>query len=257
MKRLNYIVIALILATLSSKSAFALNCVSTAYGNLCSGAPLDYDVRKTVSKTAGSEGTDRITGISQGDTFTFYFRVSNNTLNEVTLTLEDNLPSNLERVGGIGYTEKVTLYPKSRKTLEMVVKVKDSEFQNKNFFQKCVVNKANLYKDKDLKDSATATVCYGKGFGSKLSGIVSNDVLGADTPGVVRPVDEDNTYIFGQNTTINNYFNNFYNFSFGLLNFNFNIGEYLNGCYKALNDQFSSFFIKQWLLFTFWILRGF
>lgn len=249
---------ALILATLGSKSAYALNCVSTAYGNLCSSAPLDYDIRKTVSKTAGSEGTDRITGISKGDTFTFYFRVSNNTLNEVTLNLEDNLPSTLERVSGIGYTEKVTLYPKSRKTLEMVVKVKDSEFQTSNFFQKCVVNKANLFKDKDLKDSSTATVCYGKGFGSKLSGAFLNDVLGAGTPGVTRPIDDSNGYIFEQTTTtINNYFNNFYNFSFGLFNFNFNVGEYLNGCYKALNDQFSSFFIKQWLLFTFWILRGF
>ena len=255
MKRLKFLTIALILATVGSKSAFALNCVSTAYGNLCSGAPLDYDVRKTVSKTADSEGSDRIANVSQGDTFTFYFRVSNNTLNEVTLNLEDNLPSVFERVSGISYTEKVTLYPKSRKTLEMVVKVKDSEFKNNNFFQKCVVNKAYLYKDKDLKDTATATVCYGKGFGSKLTGTFQNDVLGAGTPGVVRPTDEENNLIFGQNTTINNYFNNFYNFTFSLFNFNFNIGEYINSCYNSLNTHFSSFLIKQWLLFTFWLFR--
>jgi hypothetical protein len=45
----------------------------------------------------------------------------------------------------------------------MSVKVKDSEFEGKKNFEKCVINKAYIYKGDKEKDSSTATVCFGDG----------------------------------------------------------------------------------------------
>lgn len=262
MKKANLLILPIIfIATLMGKSAFALNCVNTAYGNLCSSAPVDYELRKTVSKSNSSTGLTRIDNIKQGDTFVFYFKISNNTLNEVTLKLEDNLPASLERVGGVGETETVVLFAKSKKILEMEVKVKDSEFANKENFQKCVVNKGYLYKDTNLQDSSTATVCFGKGLGSKIvSGTLYDGVLGSSTPAVLKPVVENEIFYINQYFSFDKYFNMFNNnnFNFGFLNINFNpvidaCKAYLNG----LNGLFDGFFFKQWVLFTLWVIRGF
>ncbi len=160
--------------------AFA-SCDSSAYGttgSTCSNS--EFNLEKRVIKSGTSEDKKKITGVNKGDTFTFEFKIENKTSNEVTLNLEDNLPSEFEKVSGIGYTEEVKLDAKSRKTLEMVVKVKDSEFANKSNFEKCVVNKAYISKDKDQKDSSTATVCFGEGVANTLPKTgPENIVLGA------------------------------------------------------------------------------
>ena len=180
MKKFKLYVLAFLVAAVSSKSAFALNCVNTAYGSLCSSAPADFELRKTVSKLNSSETKDRLLGVKKGDTFVFYFKVTNNTLNDITLKLKDDLPFEYERVSGSTFTETVNLFPKSSKTVEMVVKVKDSEFANKSNFEKCVVNKAYISKDKDQKDSSTATVCFGEGVANTLPKTgPENIVLGA------------------------------------------------------------------------------
>lgn len=249
------------MASLSFKSVYALNCVNTAYGNLCTSAPVDYEIRKTVSKSNSSTGLTRIDNVKQGDTFIFYFKISNNTLNEVTLKLEDMIPSAFERVGGIGETESVVLFAKSKKILEMQVKVKDSEFKGKNNFQKCVVNKAYLYKDTNLQDSSTATVCYGIGLGSKVIPGTWDTVLGSSTPTVMNPVNETENFIFfSQYFSFDRYINMFnnINFNFGFININLNpIIDSFKGTLNAVNDQFAGFFIKQWVLFTLWLIRGY
>lgn len=210
-------------------SVYAVNCVDTAYGSLCSNSISDFDLNKTVSKSNSTDRKERITGIKKGDSFIFYFRIKNNTLNEATVSLQDNLPTELERVGGIGYTEKVVVFPKSDKIVEMTVKVKDSEFLNRSFFEKCVVNKAYIYKDKDLKDTSTATVCYGDGFATAPSLFGSdNKVLGSSlaTPSTSPTVDT--SYI-----TNNYFFNTVVNTDYYSL---FNIGYF-----TGLGDSFKNF----------------
>ena len=176
MKKLKLVILPLLLATSSITMAFA-SCSSSGYGTTCTNS--DYNLTKTVVKNGSTEDKEKITGVKKGDTFTYEFKVENKTSNEVTLNLVDNLPSEFERVSGIGNTEKIVLGSKSSKTLEMLVKVKDSEF-NKTNFEKCVVNKAYLYKDGSEKDSSTATVCFGEGVISKLPQTgPENFVLGA------------------------------------------------------------------------------
>ena len=168
MKKIKLLVLPAMLYVSAITTAFA-SCNSSAYGaygSSCSNS--EYNLEKTVTKSGTSEDKKKITGVSKGDTFTFSFMAENKTSNEVTVNLTDNLPSEFERVSGIGYTEEIKLGSKSRKTLEMVVKVKDSEFDNKTNFEKCVVNKAYISKDKDQKDSSTATVCFGEGVAQTL-----------------------------------------------------------------------------------------
>lgn len=180
MKKIKLLVLPVLFYVSTITMAFA-SCDSSAYGttgSTCSNS--EFNLEKTVSKAGSTENNKKVTGIKKGDTFTFSFKVENKTSNEVTLNLEDNLPSEFEKVSGIGYTEEVKLGAKSRKTLEMVVKVKDSEFANKSNFEKCVVNKAYITKDKDQKDSSTATVCFGEGVANTLPKTgAENMVLGA------------------------------------------------------------------------------
>lgn len=177
MNKLKLVILPLLLATSGITMAFA-SCSSSGYGTTCTNA--DYNLTKTVVKNGSQENKEKITGVKKGENFTYKFKVENKTSNEVTLNLVDNLPSEFERISGIGNTEKITLGAKSNKTLEMVVKVKDSEFVNKTNFEKCVVNKANLYKEGSEKDTSTATVCFGDGVVSKLPQTgPENFVLGA------------------------------------------------------------------------------
>jgi hypothetical protein len=180
MKKIKLFVLPILVYVSTITMAFA-SCDSSAYGttgSTCSNS--EFNLEKTVRKSGASEDKKKITGINKGETFTFEFKVENKTSNEVTLNLEDNLPSEFEKVSGIGYTEEVKLNAKSRKTLEMVVKVKDSEFVNKSNFEKCVVNKAYISQDRDQKDSSTATVCFGEGVANTLPKTgPENIVLGA------------------------------------------------------------------------------
>jgi len=226
-------------------SAYAVNCIDTAYGSLCSNSISDFDLNKTVSKSNSTDRKEKITGVKKGDNFIFYFRVKNNTLNEATVSLQDNLPKELERVSGIGYTERIVVFPKSDKIVEMTVKVKDSEFLNKSFFEKCVVNKAYIYKDSDLKDTSTATVCYGDGFAAAPMLFGSdNKVLGTSlaTPSASPTVDT--TYI-----TNNYFFNTVINTDYYSL---FNIGyftslgnSFMDFC-GSIQSKFNNLNVTEW-----------
>jgi uncharacterized protein YxeA len=162
MKKYLFVLSALCLIVSYSNIVFA-NCSSYGGSTSCTENGKEYDLQKRVKKTESSEKEQKITGIKKGDTFTFVFKVENLKNEQETLKLIDNLPSEFERVSGIGFTEEITLKSKESKNLEMVVKVKDSEFENKSNFEKCVVNKAYLKKGDETKDTSTATVCFGDG----------------------------------------------------------------------------------------------
>lgn len=164
----NLIVLSFALASNANASC------SGSYGSSCSDS--GYDLTKRVSFNGG-DSKQKVTGIKKGDTFKYTFKVENKTNETKTLKLVDNLPSELERVGGIGFTEEIKLDKNSSIKLEMDVKVKDSEFENKTNFEKCVVNTAHLYKDDVKKESSSATVCYGEGIAKTLPETGANDIL--------------------------------------------------------------------------------
>ena len=79
------------------------------------------------------------------------------------MKMKDILPDELIKVGGSGLTEYFDNFEPGE-TEEFVIKaeIKDSEFDRKDF-EKCVVNKAEVYFGDRFEGSDTATVCYGKG----------------------------------------------------------------------------------------------
>jgi hypothetical protein len=150
-----------VFASIFVTSAHA-ECNNSGYGSSnCDNNEKDYDLEKKVTKSNGDSKEEKITNIKKGENFIYTFRIKNNSDEEVTLKLVDNLPNEFERVSGIGFTEDVKISKNSSKTLEMAVKVKDSEFEGKSNFEKCVINKAYIYKGDKEKDSSTATVCFG------------------------------------------------------------------------------------------------
>lgn len=77
------------------------------------------------------------------------------------MKMEDFLPDELERVGGDGLTEYWGDFePGEIKTFYIDAKVNSSEFDRENF-EKCVVNKAEVRYSNKFEGADTATVCYG------------------------------------------------------------------------------------------------
>jgi len=157
---------------------FVLNVNAECSGSYGSGSCSNsgYNLTKRVS-VKDESGKQKITGIKKGQVFKYTFNVENKTNETKTLKLIDNLPKELERVNGIGFTEEVKLEKNSSVKLYMEVKVKDSEFENKSNFEKCVVNTAELYKDGSKKESSSATVCYGEGVANTLPETGANEIF--------------------------------------------------------------------------------
>lgn len=163
MKFLKVIVLSAFVALISTNTVFA-ECNNSGYGSSnCDDNKKDYVVEKKVTRSSADKKEEKITNVKKGENFIFTFKIRNNTNEEVTLKLTDNLPKEFERISGIGFTEDVKISKNSSETLEMVVKVKDSEFEGKTNFEKCVINKAYVSKGDKERDSSTATVCFGDG----------------------------------------------------------------------------------------------
>jgi tRNA threonylcarbamoyladenosine modification (KEOPS) complex Cgi121 subunit len=162
MKKYLFVLSVLSILFVSNFNIVFANCSSYGGSTTCTDEK-DYDLQKRVKESDSDKKEQKITGIKKGENFIFVFKVENYKNEEETLKLIDNLPSEFERVSGIGFTEEIKLNGKESKELEMVVKVKDSEFENKTNFEKCVVNKAYLKKGEETKDTSTATVCFGEG----------------------------------------------------------------------------------------------
>jgi len=150
------------------------DCFGSYGSNSCSNS--GYNLSKRVS-LKDEEAKQKIIGIKKDQVFKYTIQVENKTGESKTLKLIDNLPNELERVSGIGFTEEITLAKNSSVKVFMEVKVKDSEFENKTNFEKCVVNTAELYKDGSKKESSSATVCYGEGIAKNLPETGPNEIF--------------------------------------------------------------------------------
>lgn len=107
---------------------------------------------------------DKVTGVKKNETVEFRITVKNVGETEVdNMKMKDKLPSELERAGGDGLTESWGNFaPGETKTFKIRATIKGSEFDRENF-DKCVVNKAELYFGDKFEGADTATVCFGKG----------------------------------------------------------------------------------------------
>jgi len=92
------------------------------------------------------------------------FRIEIKNVGEVEtddMKMEDFLPEEMYRVGGNGLTEYWEDFePGETKTFYIDAKIDSDEFDRDNF-DTCVVNKAELRYDGDFEGADTATVCYG------------------------------------------------------------------------------------------------
>lgn len=120
-----------------------------------------FEIEKKVRKEGNSEWKDKVTSVDKGEIIEFRIRVKN--VGEVetdNMKMTDNLPSSMERVGGDGLTEYFDNFaPGDREEFVIKAKVKDSEYDRKNF-DKCVVNIAELEFGDKHEGSDDATVCY-------------------------------------------------------------------------------------------------
>ncbi|KKS21914.1 MAG: hypothetical protein UU80_C0017G0015 [candidate division WWE3 bacterium GW2011_GWA1_41_8] len=136
---------ALIVGVLVSGTAYAEGDCEPTYGG---GEKCVFNKSFEIEKEAriGDSGDfkDKVTGVEEDDTVHFRIRIKNVGDIEVDeMKYEDFLPEEMERA------------------VEFIIKakIKESEFDRKNF-DKCIVNKVELtYKD-DFEGSDTATVCY-------------------------------------------------------------------------------------------------
>ncbi len=122
----------------------------------------NFDIEKKVRKAGDDSWKDKVTGVDEDEIVEFRIKVKNDGEVDVDdMKMTDKLPKEMERVGGDGLTEYWDDFDEGEtKTFIIRAKVKDSEYDRKNF-EKCVVNKAEVEYNGDEEASDTATVCYG------------------------------------------------------------------------------------------------
>jgi len=138
----------------------------------------NFDIEKKVRKVGDDSWKDKVTGVKKDEVVEFKIKVKNAGEVDVDkMKMTDKLPKELERVGGDGLTEYWDDFDEDEtKTVVIKAKVKDSEYDRKNF-EKCVVNKAIVEYKGDQEASDTATMCYGDGEPTELPKTGGNTVV--------------------------------------------------------------------------------
>jgi uncharacterized repeat protein (TIGR01451 family)/LPXTG-motif cell wall-anchored protein len=140
-----------------------------------------FDIEKKVRIEGDSKWKDKVTA-EKGDVIEFKIKVKNTgEVEKSGMKMWDKLPKELERVGGSGLTEYFDNFePGETKTYTIKVKIETSEFDRKDF-DKCVVNKAEVWFEDHKEGSSTATVCYSDSKPKELpkTGAESTAAMGA------------------------------------------------------------------------------
>lgn len=126
-----------------------------------------FEIDKEVRiEDSGDDWEDKVTDVKSDDVIEFKITVKNKSDDEAddfdNMKISDFLPKELEKVGGAGLTEYWDDFaPGDSKSIVIKAKIKSSEFDRDDNFEKCVVNKAEVEWDDEFEGSDTATVCYG------------------------------------------------------------------------------------------------
>lgn len=128
-----------------------------------------YDDHGECDKDDDEGWKDKVTDVEEGDVVEFKIKVKNDGEVDVdNMKMSDKLPKEMTRLGGDGLTEYWDDFEAGEtKKFYIYAKVDDDEFDRENF-EKCVVNKAEVEYDGDEEASDTATVCYGDSKPSEL-----------------------------------------------------------------------------------------
>lgn len=159
-KLISALVVAGVAGVLSGGTAYA-GCTSNYGGGETCIYNKNFDIEKKVRKEGDDSWKDKVTGVDEDEVVEFKIKVKNEGEVDVDdMKMSDKLPKEMERVGGDGLSEYWDDFEAGEtKTFVIKAKVKDSEYDKDNF-EKCVVNKAEVLYDGEDEASDTATVCY-------------------------------------------------------------------------------------------------
>ena len=182
------LLIGFLIIALLPREAFAAACEPNYGGGENCTFEKTFRVRKKVRIEGDDSWKDKVIDVKKGKVVEFRVEVQNTGEIEVDkMKMSDNLPDELNKVGGSGLTEEWDNFePGESKKFIIKAKINDSEFDAKNF-EKCVVNEAKAKQDKKDVGSDSATVCYGNGEITELprTGAGSNIILSLTGFGLV------------------------------------------------------------------------
>ncbi len=150
-------------------TVYADNCESNYGGGETCLVNKRFKIEKSVKVEGDDNWKDKVT-LDKGDkdkTILFKVKITNMSDNTGDVTfdnmkMEDFLPKELHKVGGDGLTEEWDNFkPGQTKTFEIEAKIDSDEFDRKESFEKCVVNKAEVRWEGEFEGADTATVCFG------------------------------------------------------------------------------------------------
>jgi len=146
--------------TISTNTAYA-DCEPTYGGGETCIYNKAFEIEKKVRIEGDSKWKDKVVGVEEDDVVEFKIKIRNKGEVEVdNMKMKDELPDEMERVGGSGLTEYWDDFePGDTETFIIKAKVDADEYAREDF-DKCVVNEAHVTYDGDFEGSDTAIVCY-------------------------------------------------------------------------------------------------
>jgi LPXTG-motif cell wall-anchored protein len=168
--------LAVVMGLITQVTTAYADCEST-YGG---GETCVYNKRFEIEKKVRIEGEDdwedKVTDVSKNDIIEFRVRIKNRSDEESAdyidfdnMKMKDILPDELTLVDDGGLTEEWDNFePGETKEFIIRAKIVSEEWNRDDNFEKCVVNKAEVYWDKKFEGADTATVCYGQGTPTEL-----------------------------------------------------------------------------------------
>lgn len=168
-----YSVIVVMLALVMGVSVYADDpkCEEQNYGGETCIVNKRFKIEKEVRLEGDSDWDDEVTiDLNDDDEVDKYieFRITiENLTDEVEdldfdeMKMKDSLPDELYRIGGEGLTEYWDNFePGEEKKFNIKVRIDADELDRDGEFEKCVVNKAEVFWDDEFEGADTATVCW-------------------------------------------------------------------------------------------------
>ena len=120
-----------------------------------------FDIDKDVRIEGDNEWNDKVTGVKKDEVVEFRIKIENTgEISVDNMEMKDFLPDELTKISGDLTEGWDDFEPGEEKEFKIKVVVDPKEFDKENF-EKCVVNKVKVYRNKDFEGSDTATLCFG------------------------------------------------------------------------------------------------